>query len=362
MSMNPTAQVSSRQKCRGYLIGTLLVGFSLLPTLVTANAFAREIDPKASVANTPVTSQPSPASPTATDERYDWAVLHVGYRPRLRTFGGLATLALVDGDAERFYGGLRFSFAKDSVDKFYGVLQTTLGYAKAESFVGVVQLGPVLKTKESLAGLQLGIVSVADRKFEGLLQVGVVIQIGKSMYSTYKGSICHKPESDFAGLAQIGFAVSTRGRFLGLAQIGGFLWTGDVMYAPLQVGIIAGAVEFNGLLQLGLFSGASTLRGLGVGAFNGAERVAGAQVGVVTLAMKEHNGVQFGLLNLVTSGTENGVQVGMVNSTNHIRGVQIGLFNFATKLQGVQIGLVNRAARGGILPWSALLNVGFGDD
>ena len=44
-----------------------------------------------------------------------------------------------------------------------------------------------------------------------------------------------------------------------------------------------------------------------------------------------------------------------------MRGVQIGVFNHAKSLRGVQIGLANHADDG-VLPWTALLNFGFGDD
>mgnify|MGYP003531329677 CR=1 FL=1 len=43
------------------------------------------------------------------------------------------------------------------------------------------------------------------------------------------------------------------------------------------------------------------------------------------------------------------------------KGVQIGLFNHAKRLRGVQIGLVNHA-EDGVLPWTAIINMGFGDE
>jgi hypothetical protein len=44
-----------------------------------------------------------------------------------------------------------------------------------------------------------------------------------------------------------------------------------------------------------------------------------------------------------------------------VRGLQVGLVNHASSLRGVQVGLVNHAEEGGLLPWTGLLNIGFGE-
>ena len=49
-----------------------------------------------------------------------------------------------------------------------------------------------------------------------------------------------------------------------------------------------------------------------------------------------------------------------MNVATEATGIQIGLVNHAEKLRGLQIGLVNHA-NDGVLPWTALLNFGFGD-
>ncbi len=62
------------------------------------------------------------------------------------------------------------------------------------------------------------------------------------------------------------------------------------------------------------------------------------------------------------AGRVRGVQIGIVNQAKKVRGVQIGLFNEAHSLRGLQIGLVNHAEDGSLVPWSTLVNMGFGTD
>lgn len=357
------------------------VGACVCPVWLGASTtFAQPNDPR----------DPPPSPVPAAENRYDWAVLHAGLEPRLGTFGGIATLALVDGDAERFYGGLRFSGAKDSAtlfvggvqlapyfarawslygvgqlavahahaNRFRGAFQATLGYARAGTFMGGLQFGPVASARVFTGGAQVGLVSWVDRRFEGLLQVGAVVAIGDEMFETTRNDAACAREDDFTGVAQIGLVASTRGRFIGLAQVGGVLWNGGSFYAPFQIGLTAIATDFKGLVQAGVLSGGDNLRGLGIGGLVIALRATGAQMGVATYA-GEYTGLQLGVAN-ISSKTGRGAQLGLVNVAERVRGVQIGLMNLADNLSGVQIGLANHARTGAILPWSPILNIGFG--
>ena len=51
-----------------------------------------------------------------------------------------------------------------------------------------------------------------------------------------------------------------------------------------------------------------------------------------------------------------------MNVADKVRGVQIGLFNNASSLRGLQIGVVNHAEDGSLVPWSTIINMGFGSD
>ena len=42
--------------------------------------------------------------------------------------------------------------------------------------------------------------------------------------------------------------------------------------------------------------------------------------------------------------------------------MQIGVFNHAESLRGLQIGLVNHAEDGSLVPWTTLVNMGFGPE
>ena len=77
------------------------------------------------------------------------------------------------------------------------------------------------------------------------------------------------------------------------------------------------------------------------------------------MALEDHAGLQLGALgNYAKDFT--GAQIGIANVAKQVTGVQIGVFNYAQSLRGVQIGLANHA-EDGVLPWTTLLNFGFGD-
>jgi len=75
----------------------------------------------------------SPAS-GAGDPPADWAVLHAGLRPRLGTFGGVATFALAHARTERFYGGFSLSAVRNDAGTHIGLAQISLGRNLSDSF------------------------------------------------------------------------------------------------------------------------------------------------------------------------------------------------------------------------------------
>src|SRR5262249_20907318 len=91
-----------------------------------------------------------------------------------------------------------------------------------------------------------------------------------------------------------------------------------------------------------------------------AEHVRGAQIGLGSVTLKDHEGLQLGAGNYAKE--MNGAQLGVANIAGKVSGAQIGLFNHAESLRGIQIGLVNHAEDGGIVPWSVLLNMGFNSE
>ena len=79
-------------------------------------------------------------APIATDPPGDWAVLHAGLRPKLGTFGGIATLALAHARTESFYGGFSLSAVRNDAGTHIGLAQIALGRNLSDSFGGGVQL------------------------------------------------------------------------------------------------------------------------------------------------------------------------------------------------------------------------------
>ena len=68
-----------------------------------------------------------PPPPVAVNPPSDWAVLHAGLRPRIGTFGGIATLALAHARTERFYGVLSLSLVRSDAGTHVGLTQFSIG-------------------------------------------------------------------------------------------------------------------------------------------------------------------------------------------------------------------------------------------
>jgi len=325
----------------------------------------------------------------AKDPPPDWAVLHAGLRPELGTFGGIATLALAHARTERFYGVFSFSAIRSDVGTHLGVAQIGLGrslsdtfgggvqlsltenrarnfyglgqvalaynrtldmvalsqvgsYNRARTFSGVAQLGPYNRTDEAFQGIaQIGAFDHARKNFNGLVQVGALSAVGPELYG--EGS----SRAPGPGLAQNGVAHALNGSVDRVTQGGASSITSGDFVGAFQIGALgAGARHFRGIAQIGL----AAVSGDSVG----------AQLGAGAVALDEHTGVQLGALANY-AGTVHGAQIGIVNLAEEARGVQIGVFNHAKSLRGLQIGLANHA-EDGVLPWTAILNMGFGDD
>ncbi len=376
------------------------------------------ISPDSPNANGPSAPQPTVISSegsrqnrdrfVATDPPGDWAVFHVGLRPHLGRFIGLGTMALARERTEQFYGvfslsairndagthvglaqialgrnlsdtfdgAMQLSLTENRARNFAGLTQTTLGYNRAGDMVGVLQLGSYNRSTEFHGGLQVGAYSRTDQAFGGIAQVGVYSRADRSFAGVTQVGGYAEADSDFSGLLQLGVASSVgtemfetsedgakKNRFAGLAQISGSVANVDgnfkgVMQVSPGASWVSG--EFTGLTQIGMLAYARDFTGLlQVGGGAVSRRSAGIQVGGAALAFEEHTGLQIsGVGNYAKK--MNGAQIGLANFSEDARGVQIGLFNHAEHLRGVQIGLVNHA-EDGVLPWTGILNMGFGD-
>jgi len=330
-------------------------------------------------------------APIAADPPGDWAVLHAGLRPHLGTFGGIATFAVAHARTESWYGGfslsgirndagthiggaqialgrnlsdtfgggMQVSLSENRARHFYGIGQLSLAYNRTQEMIGVAQLGsynrssefsglvqvaPYNRTDKTFNGIaEVGAFNHSRGQFNGLVQLGVVNGTGEELYSekdTYK-------RNHFAGIAQAGFVNANHGDFYGIAQIGVQSITSRDFVGVAQIGglgVMSG--KFKGLVQSG-------------GLVSFSKESYGIQVGGGAIALESHTGLQVGA---GTYGkTVDGAQVGVVNLSDKVRGLQIGVFNHTKSLRGVQIGLANHADDG-VLPWTAILNMGFGDD
>ena len=246
--------------------------------------------------------------------------------------------------------------ARSAIVAFLGLGQTTLAYNRAGEMNGAFQLASYNRARVFHGGLQLGAYNRTDEDFTGLARIG--------LFDHARG--------DFSGLVQVGIVSATgpeifgdgaRHRFAGIAQIGAASVVDGSFYGVAQVGAVSLALDsFNGVVQVGALGAvAKHFRGFAqVGALTVAtESGRGAQIGAVAVSSEDHEGVQLGVLGNYARGID-GAQVGLVNLAHHVKGVQVGLFNHAKTLRGLQIGLVNHADDG-VLPWSAILNMGFGD-
>ncbi len=330
----------------------------------------------------------SSGAPIATDPPGDWAVLHAGLRPKLGTFGGIATLALAHARTESFYGGFSLSAVRNDAGTHIGVAQIALGRNLSDSFGGgvqlsitenrarnfigigqlslaynrslemtaVTQLGAFNRAKEFNGVSQLGLYNRTDKNFMGATQLGVfnhsrgdfsgIAQLGVMNATGPQIFGDHGDKNRFAGIAQAGVVSTVNGNFYGVAQIGAASYTSSDFRGLVQLGVLgAGAGSFHGIAQTGLVAMSKESVGL--------------QIGGGAIALEEHTGIQIGALGTYAKSID-GAQIGVANLADRVRGVQIGVFNHAKSLRGIQIGLANHADDG-VLPWTALLNFGFGD-
>jgi|GEM_PF-945707 len=327
-------------------------------------------------------------APIATDPPGDWAILHAGLRPKLGTFGGIATLALAHARTESFYGGFSLSAVRNDAGTHIGLAQIALGrnlsdtfgggmqvsitenrarnfvgvgqlslaynrsldmtavtqvgaFNRAKELTGVTQLGLYNRTDKSFVGAtQLGVFNHSRGDFAGIAQLGVVNATGPKMFGE------HGDKHQFAGITQAGVVSTINGNFYGVAQLGAASFTSKDFRGLVQLGVLgAGAGSFHGLAQTGLVAMS--------------KESVGIQIGGGAIALEEHTGIQIGALGTYAKNVD-GAQIGVANLAERVRGVQIGVFNHTRSLRGVQIGLANHA-EDGVLPWTALLNMGFGD-
>lgn len=129
-------------------------------------------------------------------------------------------------------------------------------------------------------------------------------------------------------------------------------------------------------LRLSLYGRSMSVTGFDLGLVNHTTAsFLGVQFGLVGVAEGEFTGFQNNWAVNVVQGSFEGVQHGVVSSTdfgrgaqislvNHarnFRGLQLALVNYAETLHGLQIGLLNIIRRGGVLPVMPIVNWSFED-
>ena len=85
----------------------------------------------------------------------------------------------------------------------------------------------------------------------------------------------------------------------------------------------------------------------------------GVQFGLVGIVEADYMGWQDNGIN-ITKGKFEGLQWGVVNYAGTISGVQLGLINYAANMtKGLQIGLINIIKQGGQFPFFPIVNWAF---
>ena len=192
-----------------------LAAIALLPLLFAARLAHADDAPVVAAGGpeaAPVTEAPAPA--------HDWALLHAGIRPRLATFGGIATLAVAQGRVHHFYGVASFATVRQDAGVFVGATELALGQANAEKFYGVAQLG---LSKNLASGSFTGVAQLSlahndAETFGGVLQLAPYDRAGDFYGVAQIGGYDHT-ERDFGGALQLGLANAEADRFRGLTQI-----------------------------------------------------------------------------------------------------------------------------------------------
>lgn len=202
-----------------------------------------------------------------------------------------------------------------------GVGPSIVGWCSRSQFYGLVYFGSFFFSQDEALDLisigQVGLVNMTHGEWSGIARVGLVNASGQ-----------------FAGFLDLAAVSYTRRMFKG-------------MQSGIMTSVAGG--DFAGL-QLGTVS------------YVGGN-LDGLQVGVVNYAGIRARVGQLGVINHAGEGVI-GFQAGGVNyaghGPTHVQGLQLGLVNYADRLDGAQVGVINVSRRGG-LPIMPVVNLGVHD-
>jgi hypothetical protein len=112
----------------------------------------------------------------------------------------------------------------------------------------------------------------------------------------------------------------------------------------LDIGLVNQTTGSQRGLQSGLVNVTQEFHGWQNGFVNsneGSDKSIGLQTGFISYVNGDFSGLQWGTFNIV-KGEYHGTQVGLFNSAGDLHGLQVGFINYADSIsEGVQIGLAN---------------------
>jgi hypothetical protein len=145
--------------------------------------------------------------------------------------------------------------------------------------------------------------------------------------------------------------------------------TGLVNYGGKLNGIQGGFLNSSSVngIQLGLFNGyrnpidsEDDTNGVQLAFSNVSRAMNGVQIGFLGNGAVHVRGLQIGLLGNGAADEISGIQVGLINTSEHVMGIQVGVLNLCKYLTGVQIGFINIVHSGSnAMPFLPIINVGW---
>lgn len=243
----------------------------------------------------------------------------------VRLINGLnLTFWIPRDNSQAVYNGLSFGLVSLSGEEMNGVMLAGVG-VRSESLIGM-GVGLVgMSVEDRFSGIGIAGIGLGGGEFRGLFFGGIGLG-AESLHGIAVGAV-GVGASTFRGIGLGGIGIGADD-IIGIV-VGGVGVGGDRMAGIALGGVGVGGEELRGIVVGGVGVGGHDLRGL----FAGLAGVAGHELhGIAAaglLSKFEHaQGITTGAWNRASSDMI-GLQIGILNTTTHLKGVQIGLLNYA---------------------------------
>lgn len=211
-------------------------------------------------------------------------------------------------------------------------------------------------------------VSIVQRDVQGLQATILYSEVRGRFSGLAVTGLMNRFQDDVTGVQIAGLTNINNGRMTGVQYAPLFNFVGGGLSGVQMATVFNSTKGDGGFLQLAGVANTheGDFRGLQIGGANfTTSRIAGAQIGVVNMAM-EVRGLQAGPISI--AGEAHGVQLGALNIARRNEGVPVGLINIDEEaggvdwiIQGSNLAAVSTGVRTTVNNWYSVFSTGYGD-